>query len=219
MQQDAADETPPTVEQEPAQLSDTLFGERRHLAQRFAADLVERSASLGLLGPSEYPRIWTRHLLNSALIASLVHGRVADVGSGAGLPGIPLAIARPDVSFTLIDSMARRVRWLQEERAALGLDNVTVVEARAEELIPEVPFDVVTARAVAGLSKLVPWTAPLARRPGGQLVLFKGRSAAEEVERAVKSIRKHRLVDVEVLELGSDLGTERTFVVRATRGS
>lgn len=207
---------PVEVEARPA-VAEQIFGDRVELAQQYADLLLRDGELLGLLGPLEYPRLWTRHIVNSALIAPLLNGNVADVGSGAGLPGIPLAIARPDVNFTLIEPMERRSNWLREQAEALGLDNVTVVRARAEEIADESAFDQVTARAVAALSKLIPWTAPLVRF-GGELVLLKGRSAEAEIEKAKKVIRKYHLDDVRVEEVGTDLDTEPTRVVRATVG-
>ena len=204
------------VEERP-RVADELFGDRVDLAEKYADALVRDGELLGLLGPLEYPRLWTRHIINSALIAPLLRGRVADVGSGAGLPGIPLAIARPDVDFTLVEPMERRSEWLRQQVSELGLENVTVVRARAEEIADQSSFDQVTARAVAALSKLIPWTAPLARF-GGELVLLKGRSAEAEIEKAAKVIRKFHLEDVRVEEVGVELDTEPTRVVRATIG-
>jgi 16S rRNA (guanine527-N7)-methyltransferase len=128
-----AESLPPELEAEPAVAAE-LFGERIGLARAYASDLALRGEELGLVGPLEIPRLWTRHILNSALLAPLLKpGRVGDIGSGAGLPGLVLAIARPDVNLVLIEPMERRVDWLRHEAAALGLDNVEVVRARAEE--------------------------------------------------------------------------------------
>lgn len=204
---------PSTVEPEPAAAAE-LFGERVGLARQFAEALVARGDELGLVGPRELPQLWTRHILNSALLAPLVHGRVADVGSGAGFPGIVLAIARSDVHFTLIEPMERRVSWLQSQVDSLGLENVTVVRARAEEFEVVDPFDAATARAVSALRTLIPLTAPLVRS-GGELLLLKGIRADEEITKAAKVIRKFRLDDVRVEELGAAEGIETTRVVRA----
>ncbi|MFD2757548.1 16S rRNA (guanine(527)-N(7))-methyltransferase RsmG [Gulosibacter faecalis] len=205
-----------TVEVEPRPaVAEQIFGDRLPLAQAYANALATDGETLGLLGPLEYPRLWTRHVVNSALIAPLLNGNVGDVGSGAGLPGIPLAIARPDVQFTLIEPMERRHTWLTEQVAALGLENVTPLRARAEDLADTHTFDQVTARAVAALSKLIPITAPLVRYEG-ELVLLKGRSAEAEIQKAAKVIRKFQLTDIRVEEVGLDLDTESTRVVRAT---
>lgn len=201
------------VEPRPS-VATAIFGEHEDAAQGYADLLAEHGEVLGLLGPSEYERLWTRHLINSALIAPLLAGRVADVGSGAGLPGIPLAIARPDIEFTLIEPMERRAQWLQRVRDELGLDNVEVVRARAEEIPDQTTFDQVTARAVAALSKLIPWTAPLVRYDG-ELLLLKGRSAEAELEKAAKVVRKFHLEDVTITEIGAELDTEPTRVFRA----
>lgn len=146
------------VEVEPA-VATELFGERIQLARQFTAALAEHGEERGLIGPLELPRLWTRHVLNSVIAAPLFHGSVADIGSGAGLPGIVLAIARPDVQWTLIEPMERRVIWLNEQVDALGLDNVEVLRARAEDAQRPEGFDIVTARAVSALKTLIPLTA------------------------------------------------------------
>ena len=206
----------PVLEQEPA-AAVALFGDRIELARSFTHELARRGEELGLIGPLELPRLWTRHILNSALLAPLLEerGRVADVGSGAGLPGLVLAIARPDVSFILIEPMERRCEWLTSEATRLGLDNVEVVRGRAEDVADDVVVDQVTARAVSALSKLIPLTVPLVRS-GGQLILMKGARVDEEVEKARKVILRKRLADVEVLELGDGVVEETTRVFRAT---
>jgi len=202
------------VEAEPAAAA-ALFGERIELARRFAEALARHGEERGLIGPLELPRLWTRHILNCAIAAPLMRpGRVADVGSGAGLPGLVLAIARRDVTFTLIEPMERRVVWLSEQVESLGLDNVEVLRARAEEA-PRYTFDQVTARAVSALKKLVPLTAPLLRL-GGELVFFKGAGAQGEIDAAAKELRKNRVHDVEVLVLGEGVLAEVTRVIRAT---
>ncbi|KAA6436111.1 16S rRNA (guanine(527)-N(7))-methyltransferase RsmG [Agrococcus sediminis] len=212
-----ADATPPLPEAEPA-VAAAVFGDRIELARSYTDSLARNGETLGLIGPRELPQLWTRHILNSALLAPLLRGRVGDVGSGAGLPGLVLAIARPDVELTLIEPMERRTEWLQAEVDRLGLDNVTVLRARAEELPGSgrlAPLDQVTARAVSALRTLIPLTAPLVRS-GGQLLLLKGGRAQDEIAAAQKAIRKHRLHDVEVLELGADVGVDITRVIRAT---
>jgi 16S rRNA (guanine527-N7)-methyltransferase len=192
-----------------------LFGDRVQLARAFAEALGRHGEERGLIGPLEPPRLWTRHILNCAIAAPLLRpGRVGDVGSGGGLPGLVLAIARPDVSFTLIEPMERRTTWLHEQVEALGLANVEVLRARAEEA-PKYVFDQVTARAVSAFRKLVPLTAPLLRL-GGELVLLKGAGAQAEIDAATKELRKHRVHDVEVIVLGEGLLAEVTRVIRAT---
>ncbi|WP_375163840.1 16S rRNA (guanine(527)-N(7))-methyltransferase RsmG [Herbiconiux gentiana] len=191
-----------------------VFGDRVDLARAYAADLVARGEELGLIGPLELPRLWTRHIVNCGVVAPLLRpGVVGDIGSGAGLPGIMLAIARPDVDFVLIEPMERRVAWLAEQKHNLGLTNVTVVRERAQEY-PKGRLDQLTARAVSAFSKLIPMATPLVRS-GGELVLMKGASAAAEIEAAEKAIRKYKLTAVEVLELGSDVGVDVTRVIRA----
>ncbi|GAA3341632.1 hypothetical protein GCM10017714_26400 [Curtobacterium pusillum] len=206
----------PVLEAEPAAAA-MLFGDRIDVARSFTNELARRGEELGLIGPLELPRLWTRHILNSAVLAPLLEerGRVADVGSGAGLPGLVLAIARPDVHLTLIEPMERRVDWLTAEADRLGLDNVEVVRARAEDVADDIVVDQVTARAVSALSKLIPLTVPLVRS-GGQLILMKGARVEDEMEKARKVILRKRLTDVEVLELGVGVVEETTRVFRAT---
>lgn len=201
------------VEVEPAVAAE-LFGGRIDLARQFTAALAEHGEERGLIGPLELPRLWTRHVLNSVIASPLFHGSVADIGSGAGLPGIVLAIARPDVQWTLIEPMERRVIWLNEQVDALGLDNVEVLRARAEDARRPEGFDVVTARAVSALKTLIPLTAPLVR-DGGELVLLKGMNAANEIDAAQKQIKNFRLTDVRVEVLGESVLPESTRVVRA----
>ena len=204
----------PELEAEPA-VAAALFGDRLDVARQYTADLARRGEELGLIGPLELPRLWTRHIINCALVAPLLRpGVTGDVGSGAGLPGLVLAIARPDVQLVLIEPMERRVEWLTSESADLGLDNVTVIRARAEEA-PQETLDQVTARAVTALSKLIPVTAPLLRR-GGEMIFMKGARVDEEIEAAQKVIRKNRLTAVEVLVLGEGVAPESTRVFRAT---
>ncbi|MFS2242610.1 16S rRNA (guanine(527)-N(7))-methyltransferase RsmG [Microbacterium sp. OR16] len=199
------------VETEPAAAVD-IFGDRIELARSFTKALVAEGELRGLIGPLELPRIWTRHILNSAIAAPLFSGSVADVGSGAGLPGVVLAISRPDVQWTLIEPMDRRVTWLNEQVEALGLDNVKVMRARAEDVGLE--FDVVTARAVSAMRTLVPITAPLVR-DGGELILLKGHNVPAEIESAQKVLKKHKVTDVSVEVLGEGVLSEPTRVVRA----
>ncbi|MBB5643084.1 16S rRNA (guanine527-N7)-methyltransferase [Cryobacterium roopkundense] len=142
-------------------------------------------------------------------------GLVGDVGSGAGLPGLVLAIARPDVTFVLIEPMERRVAWLNDQTAVLGLQNVTVVRARAEDVRLEHPLDQVTARAVSAFRTLIPLTAPLLRA-GGELLLMKGERASTEVDGAAKAIQKYRVRDIEILTLGEGVLPDVTRVIRAT---
>ena len=204
----------PELETEPA-VAAALFGDRLDIARQYTADLARRGEELGLIGPLELPRLWSRHIINCVLVAPLLRpGVTGDVGSGAGLPGLVLAIARPDVQLVLIEPMERRVEWLKSESADLGLDNVTVIRARAEEA-PQETLDQVTARAVTALSKLIPVTAPLLRR-GGEMIFMKGARVDEEIEAAHKVIRKNRLSAVEVLVLGEGVAPESTRVFRAT---
>ncbi|WP_445337542.1 16S rRNA (guanine(527)-N(7))-methyltransferase RsmG [Clavibacter sp. CFBP 8614] len=203
-----------TIEAEPAAAAQ-LFGDQIGAARLFADDLGKRGEELGLIGPLEPARLWSRHILNSVLVAPLLRpGLVGDVGTGAGLPGLVLAIARPDVDFVLIEPMERRVAWLEEQVGLLGLTNVRVDRARAEEVATKYVLDQVTARAVSAFAKLIPLTVPMVRT-GGELVLMKGANAEREVEAASKAIRKYHLEDVEVITLGEGVVTETTRVIRA----
>ncbi len=206
------------IEPEPAAAA-VVFGEHIERARAFTAHLGEQGETLGLIGPLEAARLWSRHIINCAVVAPFLtaHGRVADVGSGAGLPGLVLAIARPDVHLTLIEPMERRTDWLRDESERLGLTNVTVLRARAEEAVSAGPFDQVTARAVSALTKLVPLTAPLVRA-GGELIFLKGARITEEISAATSVLRRHRVTDVEVIELGEGIVPEVTRLFRATVG-
>ena len=201
-------------EVEPA-VAAAIFGERIELARGYAAALVRDGDLLGLLGPRELPRLWTRHILNSSVVAELIpEGKtVADIGSGAGLPGIPLAIARPNNDFTLIEPMERRSDWLLEIVDELGLKNVTVLRARAEE-VGEV-FDIATARAVSALPKLLRLAIPMVRH-GGEVLALKGSKAADEVAEAKKLQKKLGISGFEILSTGTKFLAEPTVVVRTT---
>ncbi|WP_194410072.1 16S rRNA (guanine(527)-N(7))-methyltransferase RsmG [Microbacterium cremeum] len=202
------------IEQEPAAAAE-IFVDRIELARRFTEALGLHGEERGLIGPLEPPRLWSRHILNSAVIAPHFSGHVGDVGSGAGLPGLVLAIARPDVQWVLIEPMERRVAWLSEQVESLGLDNVEVVRARAEDWKRGPVLDAVTARAVSALRTLVPITAPLVR-DGGELILLKGANAENEIGAAEKQLRKFRVTNARVEIVGEGLLEEPSRVFRAT---
>jgi 16S rRNA (guanine527-N7)-methyltransferase len=205
------------VEEEPPYAA-PLFGDRAEVARAFTADLAQYGEQLGLIGPLEAERLWSRHVVNCALVAPLLRpGRVGDVGSGAGLPGLVLAIARPDVELVLIEPMERRTDWLTAEAGRLGLENVTVLRGRAEDIRPDPLLDQVTARAVSALSKLVPLCVPLLK-PGGELLFMKGARVQDEITAADKVFRKARIRDPEVLVLGEGIVPEVTRVFRARVG-
>lgn len=195
-----------------------VFGSQEDRARAYAELLATRGIEWGLLGPRETPRLWTRHLLNcAALLPLLPHGAsVCDIGSGAGLPGLVIAIGRPDVRVSLVEPLQRRVNFLERAVDELALqDRVEVLHGRAEEFDPGAGFDVVTSRAVGALTKLIGWSVPLLARDG-QVLALKGASAGEEIEKAAKELRKARLT-AEVLEVRAHLGTEATYVVRLAR--
>jgi 16S rRNA (guanine527-N7)-methyltransferase len=184
------------------------------LALRFAEVLADTGVSHGLIGPREVPRLWERHLLNCAVVADAfpAGARLVDVGSGAGLPGVALAVVRPDLDVHLVEPMLRRTQWLSGVVVDLGLDNVAVHRGRAEELVGEVSAPWVTARAVARLDKLARWCVPLLE-PGGTLVAMKGRSAATELEEDRRRLQRLGLASAVVSEHGADVLDEPVLTV------
>ena len=196
-----------------------IFGPQIEKARTFAQKLANDSDDLGLLGPRELDKLWTRHILNSAVVAETVKAGdlVADVGSGAGLPGIPMAIALPEAHFVLIEPMERRSTWMLEVIEDLGLNNVEVRRARAEEVL-DLTFDIVTARAVAALDKLLRLTVHLLK-PGGSLIALKGSKAAEEIEAARKLQKKLGIASFEIQICGEKFLAEPTSVVKTTLDS
>lgn len=203
------------VVEEPSEEVRELFGVAFSAAEHFADMLVDEGELRGLVGPRELPRLWSRHLVNSAAVVPFLpsRGAVADVGSGAGFPGIVVALLRPDLEITLIETMERRVDWLDDVVTELDLDNVTIRRARAEEVKDR--YDAVTARAVANLSKLVRLTAPLLRQ-GGSLLALKGQKAEAEVQDAKYVIKKAKLLPAVVHEVVTP-GDEVTRVVEVRR--
>jgi 16S rRNA (guanine527-N7)-methyltransferase len=182
--------------------------------------LATTGAERGLIGPREVPRIWDRHLLNCVALAELVpHGvELADVGSGAGLPGLPIAIARPDVTVFLVEPLLRRVVWLREVVEHLGLTNVEIIRSRANAVADtDRTFDVVTARAVAPLPGLIDLCLPLVR-PGGELLAMKGDSAADELVEAEPILKQRGAVEWSVTLCGAGVLLTPTTVVRVIAG-
>jgi 16S rRNA (guanine527-N7)-methyltransferase len=182
--------------------------ERRDLAERFAALLATAGVERGLIGPREAPRLWDRHLLNCAMLAEAIpeDAGVADLGSGAGLPGLVLAIARPDLRITLVEPLERRTVFLHEAVEMLGLSEVEVVRGRAESLHGRRVFDVVTSRALAPLGRLLEWSIPLVA-PDGVLLAMKGRSLEDEIQAAAAELRRLGCAPPEILELGVEVAS------------
>jgi 16S rRNA (guanine527-N7)-methyltransferase len=197
----------------------TVFGAALPQAIRYAELLASAGVERGLIGPREVDRLWDRHLLNCAALAELLpaSGVVADLGSGAGLPGLVLALLRPDLRFVLIDATRRRVEFLDEAIAELALPAVETRWSRAEELNGQLRVDAVVARAVAQLERLVPWAAPLLARPG-EILASKGERAAEELVGAGPVLARLGLVG-EVVPCGVGILPEPTLVVRVRRRS
>lgn len=198
-----------------------VFGDRLPLAERYVAHLADSGIERGLIGPREVPRLWDRHVLNCAVVAELMSkgAKVADVGSGAGLPGLCLALARPDLQLTLIEPLERRVLWLNEVVTDLGIgEQVEVLRMRAEQAVDIVDADVVTARAVSALDKLAGLTIPLLHGRG-EVLAIKGRSAEAEIAKASKAIRKLGGSETSVLLVGAEVLEEPTTVVRIRVGS
>lgn len=205
------------VEPEPA-AARPLCGDGIEVVRQFARDIEQHGEELGLVGPRELERLWTRHLLNSALLAPLVPpGSLADIGSGAGFPGLVVAAIRPDVHCTLIEPLGRRAQWLAEESARLGLTNVEVLNERAEDVVGRVQADAVTARAVSALKSLIPMAVKLAK-PGGELLLLKGARVDQEIRDAAAVMVRWGLEDPKVVVTGPEFGTEETRVFRAKVG-
>ena len=196
-----------------------VFGDRLALAERFTALLADSGVSHGLIGPREVPRIWERHVLNCAVIhPAIPPGQmVIDVGSGAGLPGLALAIARADLDVHLVEPMLRRTNWLAMAVAELGLSNVSVHRGRADEFWGTLSAPVVTARAVARLAELAGWCLPLLL-PGGSLLALKGSRAAEELESDRGALRRLGSVDEVIERYGNGVVDPETTVLRVVLG-
>ncbi len=206
----AAPPAPPAAE--------AVFGEHVGIAREYANLLAGPGVERGLLGPREVERLWDRHILNSAAVAELIEpgARVIDIGSGAGLPGLALAIARPDLSVTLVEPMQRRTDFLTEAVASLGVQ-AEVVRGRAEEAAVRTRLagaDVVVSRAVADLEKLARWSLPLLR-PGGRMMALKGERAAEEITACGQSMAALGAVGIEVVQCGTAYLSPPTTVVVA----
>ena len=196
-----------------------MFGSALETAERYAALLTGPGSERGLMGPREVPRLWERHILNCAVLTDLVPegATVCDIGSGAGLPGLVVAIRRPDVRVTLVEPLLRRTTFLEEAVAELGLANVEVVRARADQLHGERAFDVVTSRAVAALDVLLAWSLPLVV-DGGAMLAMKGASAADELEAASEAVRALGGVRPDVVTIDHDGLSFPTTVVRVEAG-
>ncbi len=212
----------PELEEAPAPppAAVAVFGAAIGLAERYAGLLAGPGVERGLLGPAEAARIWDRHLLNCAALAELVPSpcSLIDLGSGAGLPGLVLAMLLPDVTVTLLEPMARRVTFLQECIEILGVPNAEVRRGRAEDVAGQLAADVVTARAVAPMDRLAGLAIGLLN-PGGLVLAVKGAGAAEEVSRARPVLRRLGARDVEVLQLGGSSVNAAATVVRFRAGA
>ena len=195
--------------------ADQIFGAALPVAERYAEFLAEAGVERGLIGPREAGRLWERHLINCAVVAEVIPERatVVDIGSGAGLPGVVLAIVRPDLSVTLLEPLLRRTAFLSECVSLLGLGNVQVRRGRAEEVAKDYSADVVTARAVAPLDRLARWALPLLR-PGGELLALKGERAAVELKEAEPVLEGFGIRTAELLQVGHGRVDPPTTIVR-----
>lgn len=204
---------------EPTPEALTYLGDAAPGIQRYAALLTLHGDERGLLGPRELERLWDRHLMNCVALGSALpdEGVIVDIGSGAGLPGIVLAVQKPNAQLVLVESMDRRVRWLREVVEDLGLTNVIVEHGRAEDYDGVWEADVVTARAVAALEKLARWAFPLVR-VGGELALLKGRSVHDEIASARKVLRKYGAAEPRVDDVQPVPGYSFATVLRVVRG-
>jgi 16S rRNA (guanine527-N7)-methyltransferase len=209
--------TPPTPE-----VARGVFSHTLPKAEQFAALLASDGVLRGLIGPREAPRLWERHLINCALLGEGIEKEtdVCDIGSGAGLPGLVLAIRRPDLMVTLVEPLLRRTDFLREAVASLQLDNVQVVRARAAELHGKAEYSIVTSRAVAPLDRLLAWSMPLVRQ-GGAMLAMKGSTVQEEIGAAREDLRRLGAGEVRVETYGEGLIDPPTTAVRveATRPS
>jgi 16S rRNA (guanine527-N7)-methyltransferase len=192
-----------------------VFASRLDLAVRYADLLATDGIVRGLIGPREVPRLWERHLLNCAVLADAIadSATVCDIGSGAGLPGLVLAIRRPDLTVSLVEPLLRRTTFLTEAVAALGLTNVDVVRGRADTLHGVRSFSVVTSRAVAPLGRLLEWSMPLVA-PDGAMIAMKGSSIGVEVEDARPVLAALGCAEPQVIELDGSGDDSRTFAIR-----
>ncbi|WP_169528857.1 MULTISPECIES: 16S rRNA (guanine(527)-N(7))-methyltransferase RsmG [Actinomadura] len=196
-----------------------VFGDALPVAERYAAFLADAGVERGLIGPREADRLWERHLINCAVVSEAVPegAHVVDIGSGAGLPGIVLAIVRPDLRITLLEPLLRRTTFLDECVEMLGLRNVEVRRARAEDVADDYAVDVATARAVAPLERLATWALPLLR-PGGELLALKGERAAVELDEAQPVLQRFGVPTAELLQVGRGMVEPPTTLVRVVAG-
>lgn len=213
MSDDVSRETPSV----PAAARRAFASDRLDLAIRYTDLLATEGVVRGLIGPREADKLWDRHVLNSAVLGEAIphRARVCDIGTGAGLPGIVVAIARPDLTMTLVEPLLRRTTFLDEVVDTLGLDHVEVIRGRAEDLHGRRTYDVVTSRAVAPLDRLLGWSMPLVA-PTGALVAMKGRSVHDEIAAARAVLERWRCAEPEVLELGADVVDPQTTVLRVS---
>lgn len=208
-------ETVPPEPPGPPEVARGVFGDSLTSAIRYARLLADDGVVRGLIGPRETPRLWERHLLNCAVLADGIPPgqKVADVGSGAGLPGLVLALRRPDLSLTLVEPLQRRADFLAEAVAELRLPQVEILRARAEELHGVRMFDTVVSRAVAPLPRLLRWCLPLAA-PRGQVLAVKGASAQDELNKADGTLRRLKAGPAEVVWFGQDVLDPPTTAIR-----
>lgn len=204
----------------PPSVAAEIFGNRLPIAEHLAHLLADTGVSHGLIGPRETPRLWERHLLNCGIVESVLphRTRLIDVGSGAGLPGLVLAIARPDLDVVLMEPMLRRTTWLESVVAELDLINVQIVRGKAQEFWGKLRAPVVTARAVARLGDLAGWCLPLLE-PEGRLLALKGETAARELAEDERDVRRAGAVAARLILAGEDVLPEPTRVIEVRIGT
>lgn len=213
------DSEQPGLPDRPPPVAAEVFGNRLPIAEQFARLLADTGVSHGLIGPRETPRLWDRHLLNCGIVESVLphRTRLIDVGSGAGLPGVVLAIARPDLEVILVEPMLRRTKWLQVAVDELGLGNVQVLRGRAQDFWGKLRAPVVTARAVARLGELSAWCLPLLEAEG-RLLALKGATAERELAEDKSALRRSGAVSARFVVLGEDVLPEPTRLIEVAVG-
>ena len=199
-------------------IRELFTNDQYHQLSQFAQLLGSVGVERGLIGPREADRIWSRHILNCAALVPLLpdSGNIVDLGSGAGLPGVVVAILRQRQQVILLEPLLRRENWLLEITERLALRNVQVIRGRAEDEAGKLKAAVVVSRAVARFPKLLTWSRPLLDR-GGELIALKGSSVAEEIAEVTSAQRAGWIWPPKVSKLALLPGVEFTTAVELIR--